>query len=63
MYTQGDGLWIKNAAEEEKLVEAMRKGADMTVKAVSSRGTQTTDVFSLKGLSQALDRMAQDCRR
>jgi hypothetical protein len=63
MYTQGDGLWIKNAAEEEKLVEAMRKGADMTVKAVSSRGTQTTDVFSLKGLTQALDRMAQDCRR
>ena len=63
MYTQGDGLWIKNAAEEEKLVEAMRKGADVTVKAVSGKGTQTTDVFSLKGLSQALDRIAQDCRR
>ena len=25
MYTQGDGLWIKNAAEEERMVEAMRK--------------------------------------
>jgi len=62
MYTQGDGLWIKNAAEEAKLVEAMRKGADVTVKAVSGKGTQTTDVFSLKGLSQALDRVAQECR-
>lgn len=62
MYTQGDGLWIKNAAEEVKLVEAMRKGAEMTVKAVSGKGTQTTDVFSLKGLSQALDRVAQECR-
>lgn len=63
MYTQGDGLWIKNAAEEERMVEAMRKAADVTVKGVSARGTETIDVFSLKGLSQALDRVAQDCRR
>jgi invasion protein IalB len=63
MYTQGDGLWIKNAAEEERMVEAMRHSADVVVKAVSAKGTETTDVFSLKGLSQALDRVAQDCRR
>src|SRR5262245_1680575 len=63
MYTQGDGLWIKNAAEEEQMVSAMRKSADVTVKGVSAKGTETTDVFSLKGLSQALDRIAQDCRR
>jgi invasion protein IalB len=63
MYTQGDGLWIKNAAEEERLVEAMRKSADAVVKGVSAKGTETTDTFSLKGLAQALDRLAQDCRR
>src|SRR5947199_1636035 len=63
MYTQGDGLWIKNAAEEEKMVEAMRKASDVVVKGVSARGTETIDTFSLKGLSQALDRLAQDCRR
>ena len=63
MYTQGDGLWIKNAAEEERMVEAMRKAADVVVKGISAKGTETTDVFSLKGLSQALDRVAQDCRR
>jgi hypothetical protein len=63
MYTQGDGLWIKNAAEEERMVEAMRKAADATVKGVSAKGTETTDIFSLKGLSQALDRLAQDCKR
>jgi hypothetical protein len=63
MYTQGDGLWIKNAAEEERMVDAMRKAADVTVKGVSAKGTETTDVFSLKGLAQALDRLAQDCRR
>jgi invasion associated locus B (IalB) protein len=63
MYTQGDGIWIKNAAEEERLVDAMRKASDVVVKGVSAKGTETTDTFSLKGLSQALDRLAQDCKR
>lgn len=63
MYTQGDGLWIKNAAEEERMVEAMRKSADLVVRGVSAKGTETTDTFSLKGLAQALDRISQDCRR
>jgi hypothetical protein len=63
MYTQGDGLWIKNAAEEERMVEAMRKSAELVVKGVSAKGTETTDTFSLKGLAQALDKIAQDCKR
>ena len=63
MYTQGDGLWIKNAAEEGRMVEAMRKSPDVVVKGVSAKGTETTDTFSTKGLAQALDRLAQDCRR
>lgn len=63
MYTQGDGLWIKNAAEEDQMVQAMRRAADATVKGVSAKGTETTDTFSMKGLSQALDRIAQDCKR
>lgn len=62
MYTQGDGLWIKNAAEEGKLVDALRKGADVTIKGTSTRGTESTDVYSLKGLTQALERVAQDCK-
>lgn len=62
MYTQNDGAWVKNAAEEARLVEALRKGSDATVKGESTRGTKTTDTFSLKGISQALDRTAQECR-
>jgi len=62
MYTQNDGAWIKNVAEEARMIEAMRKSPDMVIKGISARGTQSTDTYSLKGLSQALDRMAQDCR-
>ena len=63
MYSQGDGLWIKNAAEEDRLVDALRKGADAVVKGVSAKGTETIDTFPLKGLAQALDKLAQECRR
>jgi len=62
MYTQNDGAWIKNAAEETRLVEAMRKGSDLVVKGTSARGTQSVDTYSLKGIAQALDRVSQECR-
>ncbi|GIL00584.1 MAG: hypothetical protein BroJett030_04830 [Alphaproteobacteria bacterium] len=62
MYTQNDGAWVKNAAEEPRMVDALRKGADAVVVGTSSRGTVSTDRYSLKGLTQALDRAAQECR-
>ena len=62
MYTQNDGAWVKNAAEEAQMVEAMRKGADLVVKSESGRGTKTTDTYSLKGLGQALDKVAEECK-
>jgi hypothetical protein len=62
LYTQGDGAWIKNIAEEAHLVDAMRQGETVVVKGESGRGTETTDTYSLKGLPEALDRMAQECQ-
>jgi hypothetical protein len=62
MYTLNDGAWVKNAAEEAKLVDAMRKGGDVTIKGTSARGTGTVDVFTTKGLAQALDKVGEECR-
>jgi hypothetical protein len=62
LYTQQDGAWIKNAAEEAHMVDAMRAGQSAVVKGVSVKGTRTTDTFSLKGFAQALDRTDQDCK-
>jgi invasion protein IalB len=62
MYTQNDGAWVKNAAEEAQMVEAMRKGADLVIKSVSTHGTKTTDTYSLKGLGEALDKVAEECK-
>ena len=62
MYTQNDGAWIKNIAEEARMVDAMRKGADLTVKGMSGKGATSTDQYSLKGLAQALDKIEQECK-
>jgi invasion protein IalB len=44
------------------MVDAMRKGADLVIKSESGRGTKTTDTYSLKGIAQALDRVAEECK-
>jgi invasion protein IalB len=62
MYTQNDGAWVKNAAEEAQMVDAMRKGSDLVIKSISSRNTKTTDTYSLKGVSEALDKVAAECK-
>ena len=62
LYTQNDGAWVKNAAEEPKMVEAMRKGHDLIVKSESTSGTKTTDTYSLKGISEALDKVEEECK-
>src|SRR5580700_739647 len=62
LYTQQDGAWIKNAAEEAQMVDAMRGGQTAVVKGTSAKGTESTDSYSLKGLSQALDRVGQECK-
>ena len=62
MYTKADGAWISNAAEEARMVETMRKSPDIVISGTSARGTQSSDRYSLKGLSQALDRVAKECK-
>lgn len=62
LYTLGDGAWIKNAAEEAHMVEAMRAGDSAAVKGTSAKGTESIDTYSLKGLTEALDRVAQECK-
>jgi invasion associated locus B (IalB) protein len=62
LYTQQDGAWIKNAAEEAHLIEAMRSGENAVIKGTSAKGTHSTDIFSLKGLAEALDRSGKDCK-
>ena len=62
MYTQADGAWVKNPAEEARMIDAMRKGSDLVVTGESGKGTKSTDRYALRGLAQALDRVAAECK-
>jgi hypothetical protein len=62
LYTQQDGAWIKNAAEEAHMVDAMRSADTAVIRGVSAKGTQSTDTYTLKGVAQALDRTGQECK-
>lgn len=55
MFTQGSRAWMENAAEEPALIAAMKAGADMKVAAKSGRGNPTSYVFSLSGITAALN--------
>lgn len=60
--TRQDTAWIKNPVEEPNLIEAMRAGQNAVLKGKSAKGTHSTDIFTLNGLRDALDRSAQDCK-
>ncbi len=62
LYTKAEGAWVRNVADEGRLVDALRKGKDVTVVSSSVRGNPTTDKYSLNGIAQALDRVAQECK-
>ena len=53
---------MKNPTEETDLVKAMRAGRNAVLKGVSAKGTRSTDIFELKGLTEALDRSEHDCK-
>ncbi len=61
LYPKDDKAFMRDPAEERKLIETMRKGSDLSVKGVSSRGTETTDKYSLKGLGAALSHVETSC--
>lgn len=62
MYVSDNEAFIESASAEDRLVAAMRKGADMKISATSGRGTATSYVISLSGVSAALDRARDACK-
>ncbi len=61
LFTQDDGAWAPDAETDKKLVQAMRKGRTMVVTGTSTRGTLTTDTYSLSGFTKASRAIAKAC--
>jgi invasion protein IalB len=58
---KGDA-WAVGNDGDKALIAAMKSGKTMVVKGTSSRGTLTTDTYSLAGFSAAYNAIDQACR-
>ena len=61
LFTDGETAWSRSPKDDLALVDAMRRGNSMTITGVSSRGTQTTDTYSLTGFSKAFETIGKAC--
>jgi invasion protein IalB len=61
MFTHQEAAWAADAATDNKLVEALRKGKTLVVKGESVRGTKTTDTYDLSGFTAALQAIDKAC--
>ena len=47
--------------DDKKVIYAMKKGLELTLTGESARGTTTNDVYTLKGFTNAVNQLNQDC--
>ena len=47
--------------DDNKVIYAMKKGLELTLTGESARGTTTNDVYTLKGFTNAVNQLNQDC--
>ena len=47
--------------DDKKVIYAMKKGLELTLTGESARGTITNDVYTLKGFTNAVNQLNQDC--
>ena len=61
LFTDGEWAWPATAADDTKIITAMKRGASAVLSARSGRGTQTKDTFSLLGFTAALEDAETRC--
>lgn len=61
LFTEDDTAWARDEATDRRMVAAMKRGADMVVRGTSSRGTLTTDTYSLFGFTATYNEITEAC--
>jgi hypothetical protein len=61
LFTRGEHAWTKSENADRELINAMRRGTDMTVRGTSTRNTFSLDTYSLLGFTAAYEAMVEAC--
>ena len=59
LFTSGSRAWSFSPSDDEKIINFLKKSIKMKVVGTSSRGTITTDSFSLLGFSKAIKKLTK----
>ncbi|MDA7946510.1 MAG: invasion associated locus B family protein [Hyphomicrobiaceae bacterium] len=62
LFSKDEGAYVEKTADEQQVVTAMKAGSTMVVQGRSTRGTLTTDEYSLSGISKALEAITKACQ-
>lgn len=63
LFTRGEHAWAQTSEEDQRLIDAMRRGREMTVRGTSTRDTFSLDTYSLLGFTAAYNEMSDACGR
>lgn len=61
MVTEGAAAWLASSGDESGFVAALKAGSRLVVKGTSQRGTNTTDTYSLRGVTAAMGEIDRAC--
>ena len=61
LFTEGEMAWAASPQDDNRIITAMKRGAEAVLTARSSRGTQTVDTFSLMGFTAAVEDAETRC--
>lgn len=61
LFTAGEMAWAASPQDDNRIITAMKRGAEAVLTARSSRGTQTQDTFSLLGFTAAVEDAETRC--
>ena len=61
LFAADDRAYVQDATQELKLLDAMKKGAKVTISASTQTGVAVADNYSLSGLGQAMGQLQATC--
>ena len=62
LFTIEDRAYAESEEDDKRIITLMRRGSRMTVVGISSRGTKTTDTYSLSGFTKTKAVIDKTCK-
>ena len=63
LFTSGSRAWSFSPPDDEKIIKFLKSSMKMKVVGTSTRGTITTDIYSLIGFSKAYQKINEACKK